>query len=171
MSLIEHLGVDGWQDRLRRFFEYTLEVLKTDRFRSVGSAVDDLRSWLARGGVRRVREILGDQMDRLHYPPEKRSAVLAFLDQLVLENKPQLLELTGAGIVPPPPANSLSVCGLSESEIQDLWSRLLAGERPFEDWMHAHGHSDDEIKAIYRVIDAWLMEQELIPPAAGSGRN
>ena len=44
MALIEHLEQDNWQDFLRGSFEYTLEVLKNDRFRSVGSSVDDLRS-------------------------------------------------------------------------------------------------------------------------------
>ena len=52
MALIEHMGHDTWEETLRRFFEYTLDVLKHDRFRSVGSSVDDLRSWLTGGGDR-----------------------------------------------------------------------------------------------------------------------
>ncbi|MBI4601571.1 MAG: hypothetical protein HY721_06385 [Planctomycetes bacterium] len=169
MALIEHLERDDWQSLLRRFFEYTLEVLKVDRFRMVGSAVDDLRAWLARGGVSRVREVLSDQMEMRRFTPERKAAVFAFVDQLVQENRRQILDLTAAGIVPGPPAHSFSVCGLSESEIQDLWSRLISGERPFEDWMHAHGHSDEEIRAVYRVIDAWLMQRGLVPPGPERG--
>ena len=50
MALIEHLECDGWEAFLRDMFRYTLDVLENDRFGSVGSSVDDLRSWLARGG-------------------------------------------------------------------------------------------------------------------------
>jgi len=64
MSLIEHLETDGWKEILRRNFEYAVEVLKNDRFRTVSSSVDDLRSWLTAGGVSRVREHLNNQMDR-----------------------------------------------------------------------------------------------------------
>ena len=46
MSLIEHLERPDWQDFLRGTFDYTLTVLKDDPFRVVGSAADDLRSWL-----------------------------------------------------------------------------------------------------------------------------
>lgn len=50
MSLIEHLEHDGWEEFFRGSFGYALEVMKHDRFRSVGSSVDDLRIWLAREG-------------------------------------------------------------------------------------------------------------------------
>ena len=48
-------------------------------------------------------------------------------------------------------------CGVSDQDIQDLCSRMLTGKRPFEDKMRAHGHSDEEIAEIYRMIDRWLM--------------
>ena len=51
MALIEHLENTGWEEFLRDCFRYALEVLKNDRFRSVGSSVDDLRSWLLRAGL------------------------------------------------------------------------------------------------------------------------
>ena len=41
---------------------------------------------------------------------------------------------------------------------------MIAGERPFEDWMHAHGRSDEEIAEIYQLIDEWLMQKGIIPP-------
>lgn len=55
MALIENLERDNWQEFFRGAFEYTLYILENDRFRSVGSSVDDLRSWLAGGGVSRVK--------------------------------------------------------------------------------------------------------------------
>ena len=30
MALIEHMEHDNWEETLRRFFEYTLEVLKNE---------------------------------------------------------------------------------------------------------------------------------------------
>ena len=63
MALIEHLEDDRWEEFFRGVFQYALEVMKHDRFRSVGSVADDLRSWLARGGVARVRERLDMQME------------------------------------------------------------------------------------------------------------
>ncbi len=43
MALIENLEREGWEEFLRNCFQYTLQVLREDRFRSVGSSVDDLR--------------------------------------------------------------------------------------------------------------------------------
>ena len=163
MALIEHLEQDNWQDFLRRSFEYTLDVLKNDRFRSVGSSVDDLRSWLARGGIKRVKEHLNNQMDMRRFSSTRKAAVNAFLEQLVQENRRQLLDLMTEGILPPTQEEWLSACGLSELQFEDLLNRILAGERPFEDWMHAHGHSDKEIAEVYRLIDQWLMQKGIIP--------
>ena len=53
---------------------------------------------------------------------------------------------------------------------QDLLSRMVAGERPFEDWMHAHGRSDEEIQEVYKAVDEWLMQKGIIsqrPSAPG----
>jgi hypothetical protein len=169
MSLIEHLESDNWKEVLRRNFEYALEVLKEDRFRIVSSSVDDLRSWLAAGGVSRVKEHLNDQMEMRRFPGAKRAAVNDFLDELVRENRHQLLDLAATGVLFATKQELLSACGLSELETEDLWRRILAGERPFEDWMHAHGRSDEEIAEIYRLIDQWLMQRGIIhPPEFGT---
>ena len=54
----------------------------------------------------------------------------------------------------------------SATDVQDLLGRMLAGERPFEEWMHAHGRSDEETAEIYRLIDQWLMKEGVVPSAA-----
>jgi len=172
MALIENLEHDGWEKFLRDSFRYTLEVLKTDQFRRVGSSVDDLRSWLTVGGVARVREHLNSQMDMRGFPPDRRAAVNECLEQLVRENRGALLDLMVHGIVPGSSQEFLAACGLSEEGLEDLLSRMIAGERPFEDWMHAHGHSDEEIAEVYRMIDQWLMQKGIIPhPLPPPGRN
>lgn len=164
MALIENLERNNWEDFFRECFEYALYVLKNDRFRSVGSSVDDLRSWLALGGISRVREALNNQMERRGFSPARKAAVNEFLEQLVRDNRSQLLELMAEEILPPINQDWLSACGLSGMEFEDLLKRILEGERPFEDWMHAHGHSDEEIAEIYGKIDQWLMQKGIIPP-------
>jgi hypothetical protein len=169
MSLIEHLESDDWREILRRNFEYALEVLKNDRFRTVSSSVDDLRSWLAAGGVSRVREHLNDQMEMRRFPETKKAAVNDFLDELVRENRTRLLGLMAQEILVPTKQEWLSACGFTEPDFEALWSRILAGERPFEDWMHDHGRSDEEIAEVYRLIDEWLMRQGVVhPPELGT---
>lgn len=169
MSLIEHLESDDWRDVLRRNFEYALEVLKEDRFRTVSSSVDDLRSWLAAGGVNRVKEHLDNQMEMRRFPSTKKAAVNVFLDELVRENRHRLLDLMAQDVLVATRQEWLSAFELSELEIEDLWERILAGDRPFEDWMHAHGRSDAEIAEIYRLIDQWLMQRGIIhPPELGT---
>ncbi|HYU32109.1 MAG TPA: hypothetical protein VEW48_08090 [Thermoanaerobaculia bacterium] len=169
MSLIEHLESDDWEEVLRRNFEYALEVLKKDRFRIVSSSVDDLRSWLAAGGVSRVKEHLNDQMEMRQFSSTKKAAVNDFLDVLVRENRHRLLDLMAHDVLVATKQEWLSACGLSELKTEDLWSRILAGERPFEEWMHAHGRSDEEIAEIYRLIDQWLIQRGIIhPPEFGT---
>ena len=169
MSLIEHLESDHWRDVLRRNFEYALEVLKNDRFRTVSSAVDDLRSWLAAGGVSGVREHLNHQMEARRFPSIKRAAVNDFLDELVRENRHRLLDLMAQNVLVTTKQEWLSACGFRELDLEDLWHRILAGERPFEEWMHSHGRSDEEIAAVYRLIDDLLMRQGIIhPPEFGT---
>ena len=163
MSLIEHLETDRWEEFFRGVFEYTLEVMKHDRFRSVGSAVDDLRGWLARGGVARVRERLDDQMEMRRFSASQKVAVRDYLEQLVRENRRALLDLTATGVIPASGQVHTEALGVSETDVQDLLDRMLAGERPFEDWMHAHGHSDEEISEIYELIDDWLLQKGIIP--------
>ena len=164
MALIEHLERDGWEEFFRGSFRYALEVMKHDRFRSVGSSVDDLRSWLARGGVARVREHLDTQMEMRRFSPSRRAEVSDCLEQLVRENRRALLDLTAAGVIPASGQVRIDASGVSETDFRDLLSRMIAGERPFEDWMHAHGRSDEEIAEIYKLIDEWLMQNGIIPP-------
>lgn len=163
MALIENLERSDWQEFFRQMFDYTLDVLKNDRFRSVSSSVDDLRSWLARGGVSRVKEHLDNQMKQLRFPADKQADVLAFVDQLARENRHRLLALTSQGIIPATQQEWLAASGLTNIRFDDLLSRILAGERPFEDWMYAHGRSYEEIVEVYRVIDQWLMQHGVIP--------
>ena len=170
MALIEHMGHDTWEETLRGFFEYTLDVLKHDRFRSVGSSVDDLRSWLTAGGIGLVKEHLTEQMSRLRYPPTKIAAVNTFLDQLFHEHRYQLLDLMAHGIIPSSTQEWPAVDRVTELNFEDLLNRILAGEHPFEDWMHAHGHSDTEIAEVYHAIDQWLIQQGIIPPPLADPR-
>jgi hypothetical protein len=119
---------------------------------------------LALGGISRVREALNKQMERRGFSPARKAAVNEFLEQLVRDNRSQLLELMAEEILPPINQDWLSACGLSGMQFEDLLRRILTGERPFEDWMHAHGHSDEEIAEVYGKIDRWLMQKGIIPP-------
>ncbi len=165
MSLIEHLHKDNWQDTLRGTFEYALEVLKEDRFRHVGSATDDMISWLACGGVKRVKHHLNNQMKMLRFPEDRQTAIIEFVEQLTREHRSQLLELTAKNILPSTQEEWLEACGFAEGQFEDILSRIIAGERPFEDWMHEHGHTDEDIAEIYHEIDQWLLEKGLISPS------
>lgn len=164
MALIEHLESEGWETFLRNSFSYALDVLKNDRFRPVGSSVDDLKSWLAVGGVARVFEHLNNQMERCRFSYAQKEAVNDCLEQVVQENRGLILELINDGIIPNTEQNWLESEIMSDVNVQDILSRIIAGERPFEDWMYAHGHSDEDIAAIYNVIDQWLMQRGIIPP-------
>jgi hypothetical protein len=104
-------------------------------------------------------------MEIRRFSPARKAAVNEFLEQLVRDNRRQLLELMAEGILPPTKQDLLSACGLSGMEFEDLVRRILAGERPFEDWMHAHGHSDEEIVEVYGKIDDWLMQKGIISPS------
>ena len=164
MALIEHLEDDRWDEIFRGVFRYTLEVMKHDRFRSVGSSVDDLRSWLARGAVPRVRERLDMQMEMRRFTPARTAAVRDFLEQLVRENREALVGLTATGVIPAGGQVPMDASAVSETDFRDLLDRMAAGERPFEDWMHVHGRSDKEIAEIYQMIDDWLTQKRIISP-------
>lgn len=170
MALIEHLERDNWEEFLSGSFEYALDVLKNDRFRSVGSAVDDLRSWLARGGMSRVKEHLNDQMEMRQFSIERRQAVNNLLDRLGKSNRDKLLALMADGTIAAPESEWLTTWGVSADQFQDALNRILAGERPFEDWMYSHGRSEEEVAEIYRIIDEWLARKGLIPPPRGDPR-
>ncbi len=109
MSLIENLERDGWQDFFQNSFRYTLRILEEDRFRQVGSSVDDLRSWLTAGGVARVRRHLDEQMEMRRFSPARTAAVINYLERLVQENQGALLELIAEGIIPDCPTRCPSV--------------------------------------------------------------
>jgi len=164
MALIEHLERDGWREFLCSTFEYTLDVLKNDRFRQIGSAADDLRSWLAAGGVARVRAYLNEQMERRQFSTARQTEVNKCLEYLVRKHRGLLLELIAQGILPATLQEKLACLDFSESELMDLFARVLAGERPFEDWMRSNGRSEQEIAEIYQIIDQWLLDEGLIRP-------
>ena len=163
MALIENLEHEGWEKFFRDSFQYALEVLKNDRFRPVGSSVDDLKSWLTAGGSPGFASISTSRWKCAVFPSSRKSAVNDCIEQLVQENRGALLDLMADGIVPDTRQKRLEACGLSEQDFQDILSRIIAGERPFEEWMHAHGHSDEDIEDIYRIIDQWLMQKGIIP--------
>ena len=100
MALIENLEHEGWEEFFRDSFRYALEVLKNDRFRPVGSSVDDLKSWLTAGGVAQVRTHLNKQMEMRRFPSSRKLAVNDCIEQLVRENRGALLDLMADGIVP-----------------------------------------------------------------------
>ena len=163
MALIEQLESDNWPELLRMFFESTLDILKNNPHQPSGSSIDDLRAWLRQGGVCRVKEHLNRQMEIRLFSDEKKKAVIDFLETLIQENRRQLLELIYQKVIPPEKKKLLSECGISEIEIEEILNRIMEGERPFEDWMYAHGYSDEIIAEIYKIIDDWLMEQGIIP--------
>ena len=63
MALIENLEHDNWRGYLENYFDQAVELLANDRFRWAGSSIDDLKSWLAAGGVNRVKHHLNKQME------------------------------------------------------------------------------------------------------------
>ncbi len=99
MSLIEYLHGDDCEEVFRGFFEDTLEVLKHDPYRLVGSAVDDLRSWFAVSGVNGVRILLNNQMDGCRFSPERKLALNNCLEQLLAENQETIQELIDNGTI------------------------------------------------------------------------
>lgn len=139
MALIEHLEREGWEEFLRDMFRYTLDTLENDRFGSVGSAVDARR-----------------------FPPSRRAAVNDCIEQLVQETRDALFDLTAKEIIPATEQEWFDARGMSETDVRDLFGRMLAVERPFEVWMHEHGRSDEEVAEIYTMIDNWLVQKGII---------
>ena len=164
MALIENLEQNNWQEMLRMYFKATLDILQTDPHASAGSSVDDLRAWLRTGGVNRVLENLDKQMQARGFSDDKRKDVMGFLDVLLQENRLQLVELAGQTELPAKEQEILAVNGISQVDVRDLLTRIMLGARPFEDWMHQHGHSDEDIARVYQTIDAWLIQQGMISP-------
>ena len=162
MALIEHLEREGWQEFLEEIFRYVLDVLKEDRHRPLGSSGDDLRSWLTAGGVGRVRYHLEDQMNRRGFPPSRQAEVKDVIEGLVRENRKTLLELIAEGSIPAQDRVRGRAVLVSRADVQECLDRMMKGERPFEEWMYAHGRSDEEIAELYGVIDRWLMQHGII---------
>jgi len=100
MALIDNLHHDDWQEFLRNCFQYTLKLLKEDRFRYAGSSVDDLKSWLSVGGVARVREHLNNQMTMCRFSSARKKAINDCLEQLIQENQGALQDLIADEIIP-----------------------------------------------------------------------
>lgn len=162
MSFIEHLDADNWQQNFQLFFEGTLAVLEDDDpYQPIGSAMDDLRSWLCRGGVGRIRLMLADQMEMRGYPLSKQQAIMDFLPVLAHKNRARLLKLAHDKIIPL--ASALGDFPI-KVDADEMLERLAKGERPFEEWMYGQGHTAQEIAAIYRSIDKCLFEQGVIEP-------
>lgn len=144
MALIEHLEREDWEEFLRGTFEYALELLKTDRFRLAGSAVDDLKSWLAVGGISRVKHHLNNQMEIRNFPATKRVMVNDLLDQLVHEHRLKIVDLMAHEIIPTGPQEFFVTLGFPELEIEELLRQFAEG-KSFEEVARSYGYPDDEI--------------------------
>jgi len=163
MALIEHLQNDEWQPFFRNCFVYTLNILKNDPHARVGSSVDDLRSWFRTGGLPNVQERLNAQMEVLRFSDNQKKAIQDYLSQLAQEHRGVLLELTTKGILPDSLEKGFIQETLTHINLTELIEKITSGERPFEDWMYAHGRTKEEIEKIYLVIDKWLMQHGIIP--------
>jgi len=100
MSLIEHFHGDDWSDFFNDCFVNVLSVLNNDRHAFLGSAGDDLRSWLTAGGLPLVKERLNRAMVVLDFPERKQLQINRFLAHLVYENRSELLHLMQQEIIP-----------------------------------------------------------------------
>ncbi|MCP3997210.1 MAG: hypothetical protein GY722_19450 [bacterium] len=165
MSLIEHLDREGWEDFLRGTFEYSLKLLKTDRFRYAGSAVDDMKSWLAVGGVNRVKHHLNNQMETLGYSPDKKLAANNLLDELALEHRIQIVDLMAHKIIPADPQDFFLTLGFAPLEIENLLRQFSEG-KTLEEVVRPYGYPDDEIDRAKRLVDDWFDRRNSnLPPA------
>ncbi len=167
MSLIEHLNREGWEDFLRGTFEYSLELLKTDRFRYAGSAVDDMKGWLAVGGVGRVKHHLNNQMRILRYSPDQKLAVNNLLDELVREHRIQIVNLMARKVIPADPQEFFLTLGFAPLEIEDLLRQFSEG-RSLEDVARSYGFPAEEIESAKRLVDDWFDQRgRNLPPPGG----
>ena len=161
MALIENLDKGNWQEFLGGLFAHTLHTMKNDRFRSGGSAMDDLRAWLGQGGISRIKAHLAKQMEQRRYPTEKQANILAFVDQLAEQHRPALRELAARDIIGGHLRGWLTACGLPDSSLHDLPSRIVAGEKPTAEWAELCGCSYEEMLEIHRLADQWLAQHGL----------
>ncbi|MEM8505558.1 MAG: hypothetical protein AAF716_20700 [Cyanobacteria bacterium P01_D01_bin.1] len=156
MALIENLEHDNWRSFLNSCFSQAVELLATDRFRWAGSSIDDLKSWLAAGGVGRVKQHLNKQMELRRFPLERKVAINDELISLARKHRQKLLALMTDDVIAFDKSEVLSSLSLTEREFEQSLQLILAGGNPFEDWMRVHDRSDDEIAAVYQVVDRWL---------------
>ncbi|MBW4511785.1 MAG: hypothetical protein KME64_35575 [Scytonematopsis contorta HA4267-MV1] len=164
MSLIEYLEDTNWRAALRRSFEGAINLLQTDRHGRCSSAVDDVRSWLANGGVSRVKLQLDREMKRCRFSENHQIEILDFLEQLVQENQRPLMQLMADRIIPWNQADFLVTMGVSESDFDTMLQQILTGVNPLETWMLTNGYSQEVVDKIYEVIDSWLVRKGLRSP-------
>lgn len=141
-------------------FEYALWTLRHNRFGHVGSSVDDLRSWLAVGGISRVRHHLEEVMDIRGFPKEGVVEIRKHIDKLAHDNRSELLALARDGIIPA--SGTLDADALTIGDVEDAMRRIARGERPLEEWMYARGHTNEEVIEVYKSIDEWLVDNGII---------
>lgn len=157
MALIETLERDHWRSHLENYFEQAVDLLANDRFKWAGSSIDDLKSWLAAGGVSRVKHHLNKQMELRRFSLQRKVAINDALNSLARKHRQRLLALMSDGVIAFDKSEALSSLSLSERDFEQAIQLILAGGNPFEDWMRAHNRSNDEIEAVYRAIDDWLV--------------
>ena len=163
MALIENLEQDNWQDFLRDCFTHTLYILKNEPHAHVGSSVADLRSWLRSGGVPKVKQRLSEQMELRRFSKEQTEAINQFLAQLIREHRSILMSLIPNNAIPDKLPKAIEKEGITKVNLSALLEQLSNGERPFEEWMYAHGHTKQDIQKIYAVIDRWLVNHNILP--------
>ncbi len=157
MSLIENLDGPGWKNFLAGVFATTLDVLDGDAHRWAGSSVDDLRTWLRTGGLAHARGRLDEQAIRRGFSSEHRVEILHAFDELVVRHRARLVRLAVRGVLAASSATAPLRIELPRGvDVEDLLARAAVGERPFDAWIRANGHTEAEIAAVYEIIDAWL---------------
>lgn len=160
MALIENLERDDWKQFFSEMFRYALWTLRHDRFGRVGSSVDDLRSWLVSGGIPRIRQNIDSGMEMRRFPKDRATQVRDHVDNLVSDHRSELVALVQDGIIPTSGAPDAD--GLSIKDIDDAYRRIARGERPFEEWMYAHGHTYQDVIEVYEAIDRWLLDNSIV---------
>lgn len=157
MSLIENLERENWKPFLQNTFKRALELLSENRFLWAGSSIDDLKSWLIAGGVSRVRYHLNQQMQMRQFPPQRINDINEELKHLIQAHRLLLLQLTATSTITIGAEDCLEILGFTKVQFEELLHQVRAGENPFERWIKAQGHSDEEIAAAYRYVDEWLL--------------
>lgn len=160
MALIENLERDDWKQFFSEMFRYALWTLRHDRFGRVGSSVDDLRSWLVAGGIPRIRHNIDSGMEMRRFPKDLATEVRDHVDKLVSDHRSELVALVQDGIIPT--SDAPDAHGLSVKDIDDACRRIALGERPFEEWMYAHGHTYQDVIEVYKAIDRWLLDNSIV---------